>query len=436
MSAAARALLEDLFAAALAAVRADVAVDRAIDESGDEILLLGEPVAPRASLHVLALGKAACSMAARFEDRLASRIVRGLCVTKDGHALPLARCDVMFGAHPVPDARSQRAAEAALAFAASVPRQDELVVLLSGGASALVGAACEGLSLADLAATNAALLASGASIDEVNAVRKHIGLVGGGRLAAASTAARISLLAISDVPGDRLDVIGSGPCSGDGSTYRDALAVLERRGLGARVPARVVALLEAGARGERPETLAPGTAALARVRARVVARNADARAAVAARARELGWNAIDAGEWLEGEARDVGASLVDRARTELGRVERGVVAFGGETTVTIRGDGRGGRNQELALAAALAGDGRGDFALLAAGTDGQDGTSDAAGACVDGATVSRARALEIDAGDALARNDAHAFFAREGGALRTGPTLTNVMDLAIVVIGA
>lgn len=427
----ARARLRELFACALAAASADAAVDRALEGGEGDLALLGERVAPGRSLHVLAIGKAACAMAHRFETRAGARIARGLAITKDGHARTLAHFRVLLAAHPVPDARSVSAADAALGFAAGVPPRDTLVVLLSGGASALVGAPCEGVGLDALAATNAALLASGAAIDETNCVRKHLGRIGGGRLAAASAAHRLALVAISDVPGDRLDVIGSGPCTADPSTFADALAVLARRGLRERVPSEVVRALEAGARGERDETLDATDAALARVRARITARNADARTAVVAAAARAGLPAVDAGETLAGEAREAGAGIVERAREALGG-RAGIAVFGGETTVTVRGDGRGGRNQELALAAALAGAGRAGWVLLAAGTDGGDGTSDAAGAFADGETLARGARAGVDAEASLARNDAHRFFAREGGALRTGPTGTNVMDLAIV----
>jgi hydroxypyruvate reductase len=230
-------------------------------------------------------------------------------------------------------------------------------------------------------------------------------------------------------------VIGSGPCSADSSTWGEALAVATHRGGLGVLPAAVVEVLRRGARGELEETPAPGAPGLDRVCAQIVARNADARRAATEAARDTGWSALDAGEVLHGEARELGAQLVDMARRGM-RGPRSVYIAGGETTVTLRGSGRGGRNQECALAAAIAGRGADDWALLAAGSDGGDGQSDAAGAHADGGTVDRGRRAGCNAEAALERNDSHTFFAREGGTLHTGPTHTNVMDLAFVALDA
>ena len=267
-------------------------------------------------------------------------------------------------------------------------------------------------------------------------MRKHLGAFGGGRLAAVATAGRIDLLAISDVPGDRLDVIGSGPCSADPSTFEDALAVVLQREGEAVLPGAVLERLRRGARGEIGETPEPGSPQFDRVRAAVVACNADARAAVGVAARAEGWTPVDAGEVLVGEASEVGARLLSEARQHPGSGSKTVWIAGGETTVTLRGDGLGGRNQECALAAGLAGAGLPGWALLAAGTDGGDGRTDAAGAHADGRTVERGRAAGRDARAALLENDSYGFFAAEGGLLRTGPTHTNVMDLALVALEA
>jgi hydroxypyruvate reductase len=361
-------------------------------------------------------------------------------VTKDGHGLPAgrargapSRCALREAGHPVPDARSEAAARALLALAASTEPDELLVVLLSGGASALLACPLPGLALEDLAATTRALLASGAEIGEVNAVRKHLVELAGGRLARAAGAGRVEVLVVSDVIGDRLDVIGSGPCEPDPTTFADALAVLARRGLRHVVPPRVLAHLEAGAQGARPESPKPGDAAFARVRTTLVASLDAALAAArdAARARGLRSWVLTAA--LRGEAAEAGRRLAALGCSVRTRDPVCLLA-GGETTVTLPLEGtgargRGGRNQELALAAALALAGREGVSLLAAGTDGSDGPTDAAGALADGGTVARGAARGADAAAALAAHDAYGFFAAEGGCLRTGPTRTNVMDL-------
>jgi glycerate-2-kinase len=371
-------------------------------------------------------------MAAAVEAEAGDRIRSGLVVTKDGHGLPLERLALREYSHPVPDSRGAAAAREALDLASRARPDDLLLVLLSGGASALLTAPLPGLEMGDLVETTRALLACGADIDEMNAVRKHLGAFGGGRLARAASTRRIQVLAISDVPGDRLDVIGSGPCAADPSSFADALAVLHRRGIAAQVPSAVSSHLERGARGGLPETLKPGAPELARVESAIVAANRDARIAAAAAAGERGMRAVELGEVLSGEAREIGRCLA--ALGSCARPEAPVLMIaGGETTVTLRGSGRGGRSQELALAAAIELDGQGATALLAAGSDGSDGPTDAAGAFADGGSVGRGRAGGVDARRALADNDAYRFFAAEGGLLRTGPTRTNVMDLVLLL---
>jgi len=430
-----RAQLEALFREALVAVDASVAVQRAVVRYGDELSIAGVPLDPRAHLVVLAVGKAAAGMAAALERLAGERIDAGLAVTKDGHGVPLERIALREAAHPVPDARSQRAAREAIQLVQTARREDVLVVLLSGGASSLLSGPAPGLTLADVAGTTAALLAAGVEIEGLNAVRKHLSAVAGGRLARRAACGRIEVLAISDVPGDRLDVIGSGPLAPDPTTYADALAVLDEAGLRDRVPAAVRAHLEAGARGEAEETPKPGDPDLARVRTTVLANNRMALEAVRAAAEREGRRAVVLEGGLRGEARQAGRRLAAQAGSRAGSRPVCLVA-GGETTVHVRGGGRGGRSQELALAAALELEGRAGAAILAAGTDGTDGPTEAAGAYADGETVARGRARGVDAQAALADNDAYTFFAAEGGLFCTGPTGTNVMDLALLEIDA
>lgn len=429
-----RQLLEEILRAAIDAVDPARVLGRVI-VPGRGLRIAGERLPEGARLRVLAAGKAAASMAAALERLAGEDIAGGLVVTKDGHGLPLRRLPLLEAGHPVPDARSEAAGRAILAAAAAGDETETVLVLLSGGASALLACPLPGLSGDDVSRTTSLLLGSGAPIEELNCVRKHLCDVSGGRLARAARGRPVVVLAISDVPGDRLDVIGSGPCTPDPTRHADALAVLRFRGLAAAVPAAVRAHLEAGARGERPESAKPDEALFARVRSHVVASNADAVAAALAAAGHRGLRPVALGALLQGEARDLGRRL-GALCLALRPAMPLLVAAGGETTVTLRGDGRGGRNQELALAAALSLEGATGATLLAAGTDGTDGPTGAAGACVDGGTLARGRALGLDGAAALDRNDSHGFFSREGGLVVTGPTRTNVMDLALLLHGA
>lgn len=384
---------------------------------------------------VLSVGKAAHAMAARAESLLAERVSGGLVVTKDGHAGALERLEGCEAGHPLPDARSEQAARVALQRVGALHPDDVLLVLLSGGASALTACPAPGLTIADLVASTDVLLASGADIEEMNTVRKHLSDFSGGRLARAAGCRRICVLAVSDVPGDALEVIGSGPCVPDSTGYGDALDVIARRDANGRMPARVISHLELGAAGESAETRELQAAGFEQARHTIVASNAGARKAAVQAIRSQGAKPIDLGSTLSGEAREAALRLLARARAE--RADGPVcLVVGGETSVTFREAGRGGRNQEFALAASLslAQQGDADIAVLAAGTDGTDGPTDAAGAFVDSGTVARGRERGVDAAAALAAHDSYTFFAAEGGALMTGPTGTNVMDLVLIEV--
>jgi glycerate-2-kinase len=430
-----RALLEALLGAAIREAHAGARLRAALAREGDALSLAGRALPVAARLVVLAAGKAAAAMARELEAVAGDRIAAGLVVTKPGHGLPLRRCALLEAGHPVPDARSAAAGREALRLAAAARAGDVLVVLLSGGASALLACPLPGLGPDDLAATTALLLRAGAEIDELNAVRKHLTELSGGRLAARAGSASIEVCAVSDVLGDRLDVIGSGPCAPDPTRFADALAVLARRGVLERVPGGVRAHLEAGARGERPESPKPGDPVFAKVRTTLLASNRDALAAAAREAAARGVRAVVVSGALRGEAREAGRRLAGLGRALRGGARVCLLA-GGETTVTVRGAGRGGRSQELALAAALGLAGEPRVAVLAAGTDGSDGPTDAAGAFADGGSLARGARLGLDARARLDDNDAHGFFALEGGVVRTGPTGTNVLDLALVLVDA
>jgi glycerate 2-kinase len=421
--------LEELFSAALDAVEPARAVREAVRRNGDRVEIAGEPLSPGARLIVLAVGKAAGPMARALEEVVGDQIAAGLAVVPDGLAVKLNKIALCETAHPVPDARCERAGKMAIDLVAGARPDDVLIALISGGASSLLSCPIDGVSLSDLATTTAHLLDGGAAIHELNAVRKHLSRIAGGRLATHAVSRRIEVLAISDVPGDRLDVIGSGPLAGDPTTYRDALAVVSQKA--GDIPQQVRRHLEAGARGDIEDTPAPDAAVFERVRSTVLASNATAVAAACDAAQRVGLRAFALPAALAGEARAAGRRLAALG-VSMATSEPICAVAGGETAVVVRGSGIGGRNQELALAAAIELEGRSNIALLAVGTDGIDGPTDAAGAFADGGTVARGRNLGIDARAALADNDSHTFFDREGGVLRTGATGTNVMDLAFL----
>jgi len=407
------------------------AVRRAVRRNGDQIEVAGEPLEPGARVVVLAVGKAAGTMASALEAVIGDRIVAGLVVVPDGLGVCLKYMTVCETAHPIPDERCERAGQLAIDLVAGARPDDVLLAMISGGASSLLSCPIDAVTLADLANTTDRLLQGGAAIDELNSVRKHLSRLAGGRLATHAASRRIEVLAISDVPGDRLDVIGSGPLVADPTTYRDALDSIAR--IDAEFPERVRAHLEAGARGEFDDTPSPGAVVFERVRSTLLASNATAVEAARLAAEARGMRALALAGCLRGEARIAGRRLAALGLS-LASSRPVCVIAGGETAVVVRGTGRGGRNQELALAAALEIAGNQKVALLAAGTDGIDGPTDAAGAYADGDTTARGSELGVDAAAALAANDSHNFFVREGGILRTGPTGTNVMDLALLYV--
>ena len=360
-------------------------------------------------VRVVGAGKASGAMAAAAEAVLGDAITGGLVVVKDGYRAATRRIRLVEAGHPVPDARGEAAAR-------------------------------EIRAIAEAAGADDLLLAAGANINQLNAVRKHCSLLKGGQLARAAAPARVHALLLSDVIGDPLDVIASGPTAPDASTFADALAILRRFDLLARAPGAIVDRLERGARGEIPETPKPDDPVFRQVTNTVIGNNALVVDAAAARARALGYAPHLLTRSLEGEAREVADRLVALARQI--REGRGPVAApacviaGGETTVTVRGTGTGGRCQEFGLAAALAIEGLDGVVALAAGTDGTDGPTDAAGAVVDGGSAARARERGRDPRASLAANDSNPLLAAIGDLLVTGPTNTNLLDLYLLLIEA
>jgi hydroxypyruvate reductase len=419
-----------IWRAAIAAGDVDPLVRRALRREGSRLAVGSATIDLDAvrRVYVLGCGKAAGAMARAVEAVLGDRVTTGLAVVKDGHGVDTRVVEITEAGHPVPDARGERAAARLIALASAAARDDLVIVLVSGGGSALTPAPAPPVTLAEKQRVTRLLLDAGATITELNAVRKHLSLFKGGQLARAAAPARVIALILSDVIGDPLDVIASGPTAPDATTFADALRVLRARGIEDRVPASVRERLEAGAAGRIAETPKPGDPALARVTNVVVGNNELVVQAAREAAARLGYRAIVFTSALEGEARAAAARFVAAVRP---LPPPACLIAGGETTVTVRGTGRGGRCQEFALAAALAlADGEG-IVVLAAGTDGTDGPTDAAGAIVDASTVERARAAGIDARRSLDDNDAYSVLRATGDLIVSGPTHTNLLDLYI-----
>jgi len=380
---------------------------------------------------VLGAGKASAAMAQEVEAILGDDVADGLVVVKDGYGRATKKVRIAEASHPVPDERGRKAATELLRVAHAASLGDLLIVLISGGASALLPAPAPPITLDDKRHVTSLLLGAGATIGELNTVRKHLSLLKGGQLARAAAPAIVLTLALSDVIGNPIDVIGSGPTAPDPSTFNDALGILERFRLGPRVAPSVLERLEAGAAGTIAETPKPDDPAFDHTSHVIVGDNTAVIDAAAATARALGYAPVVATRALGGEAREAARDFVARRSTIA---PRGCVIAGGETTVTVRGGGRGGRCQEFALSAALELEGALNTTVLAAGTDGTDGPTDAAGAIADGDTVRRGRALGVDPRQALKANDAHAFFTALGDLVVTGPTGTNLLDLYLLVV--
>jgi hydroxypyruvate reductase len=432
----------EIFLAGVAAVEPARAVRSHLKLEGD-ILLAGDHrllLHPDGRVLVVGAGKAGAPMAGAVEEVLGQRISEGLVVVKYGHLAPVDRVHLLEAAHPVPDDAGVRAAEKMCALLDGSTEQDLVICLLSGGGSALLPCPVQPVTLEDKQAITNLLLECGADIGEVNCVRKHLSRLKGGGVARMAHPATVLTLILSDVVGDPLDVIASGPTVGDPTTFRQALAILKRHKLGKKVPEAVKTYLEGGAAGKNPETLKPGEPQLSGGINLLVGTNTIAVQAAQESARALGYQTTVLSSSVTGETKDAAVTHAALAR-EIVSIDQPVprpacVLSGGETTVTIKGSGKGGRNQEFALAAALGIEGQPETVILSAGTDGTDGPTDAAGAVVDGTTVERAKAAGMDALEHLDNNNSYPLFEKLGDLLITGPTLTNVMDLRVILVGA
>jgi len=391
------------------------------------------PAQPNGRPIVIGAGKASAAMAKAVEDHWSGTLT-GLVVTRYGYAVPCKRIEIIESAHPVPDAASVTAARRILDTVSDLSSDDLVLCLISGGGSSLLVAPLEGLTLEDKQSVNRALLKSGASISEMNCVRRHLSAVKGGRLAAACHSAKVVTLVISDVPGDRPMDIASGPTVPDPTTCADALAIIKRYAID--LPANVMEILQSG----RGESVKPGDPRLAGSETRFVATPQMALEAAATVAREAGVPAYILGDSIEGEARDVGKVIagigLQVAHHEQPFQPPCILLSGGETTVTVRGHGRGGRNVEFLLSLLIALDGNPGIHAMAGDTDGVDGQEEIAGAYIAPDTLERAWAKGINPKERLADDDGHGFFEELGDSVITGPTLTNVNDFRAVLIAA
>jgi glycerate 2-kinase len=414
-----RKLLRDMFDAAVAAASPSLCVPGHL------------PQPPKRRTVVVGAGKAAAAMAAAVEANWSGPI-QGLVVTRYGHGVPCKHIEVVEAAHPVPDGAGQAAARRILDGVGGLAPDDLVLCLLSGGGSALLALPAPGISLGDKQLINSALLRSGAQIGEMNTVRKHLSAIKGGRLAVAAAPAPVVSLIISDVPGDDPSIVASGPTAPDATTAADAISVLQKYGI--EIPESVLKHL----REPSAETPKPGDPRFLNVTNRVIATPQDALEAATRVARDAGYRPLILGNAIEGEARDVGLVHAGIAKQVAGYgqpIESPCALIsGGETTVTVRGNGRGGRNAEFLLSLAIALDGRPGIAAIAADTDGIDGSEDNAGAILLPDTLDRAARTGLDPKAHLVNNDAYTIFAQLGDLVMSGPTRTNVNDFRAIVI--
>lgn len=440
-----RALIGDIFSAALRAVDPFEAVKRSLKVTGSALEIGARRYDLDAYDRVLVVGagKATARMAAAVEDALGDRIHDGVIIVKYGHSTPLRRIHQIEAGHPLPDEAGEKGSRRVIGLLGAADERTLILCLLSGGGSALLVSPEQDITLRDKQLATDLLLRSGANIDELNAVRKHLSAVKGGRLARIAYPAAMVTLLVSDVIGDRLDVIASGPTVPDTTTFPDAWAVIEKYRLSDALPEKVRRRLQRGIAGQEEETPKEGDPCFQNVTTMIVAGLGQALSAAREHAVGQGLRARIITRELHGEARDAARFLAgEAARTqrELADGERECLLSGGETVVSVTGTGKGGRNQELALAFALNIDGKKGITLLAAGTDGTDGPTDAAGAVVDGDTVVRARERGLDPQSSLANHDSYTFFEQydiftgERCHLKTGPTGTNVMDMQLILL--
>jgi hydroxypyruvate reductase len=432
---------DEIFQAAVRAVDAEQCVRSFVARDGDVLDIDGQPydLADFEAVYVIGAGKASPRMAVPLVELLGDRLTAGIINTKYEHAEDLGKVEVIECGHPVPDEAGVAGTDRILEMVNSADEKALVICLLSGGGSAILPAPVDGCSLGDKQETTRILLECGANIVELNAIRKHLSKVKGGGLARAAFPATVAALMLSDVIGDPVDVIASGPTVPDTSTFDTCREIFEKYEIFDQLPESVQNRMRAGLAGDVPDTPKPGDEALAHVQNLVVGSNGLAVTAAVAKAKSLGYNTLKLTTRLEGEAREIAHVHTAIAKEILSTGEPieapACVIVGGETTVTVRGSGKGGRNQEMALAAAIQLKGWGPAVFFSGGTDGTDGPTDAAGAVADGETIVRAEAQGLSAIAYLKDNDAYHFFKPLDDLVMTGPTGTNVADVAMVLVG-
>lgn len=432
--------LKRIFRAGLKAVDPERAVREYVRRKGDRLFVGDRSYLLDRFKRILLIGagKGTAPMAKALEDILGDRLTVGWIIVKYGHGIPLNKTHIMEAGHPIPDEAGLRATEALLKQIRSCTEEDLIICAFSGGGSALLPAPLPTISLDQKQESTRLLLECGATIHEINAIRKHLSRSKGGWLAKTGYPATLVSIMLSDVIGDRLDVIASGPTVPDESTYSDCINIIEKYDLMNRLPIGVVEYFQQGVAGIVPETPKVGDPAFSKVQNLIVGNNRKSLLAAQEQAISLGYNTMILSSQIEGEAREV-AQLFAAIGKEICQAGLPIsppacVLAGGETTVTIQGAGKGGRNQELALAFAIATDGWDRISLLSAGTDGTDGPTDAAGAIVSGLTCRRARQANLNPDAFLVANDSNSFFESSGDLLKTGPTRTNVMDIICMLV--
>ncbi|HIJ56763.1 MAG TPA: glycerate kinase [Deltaproteobacteria bacterium] len=388
-------------------------------------------------IYITGTGKASAPMAAAIEDILGDRVTTGIVNVKYEHVADVKRVKLIEAGHPVPDENGRQGAREMVDLVQKATEDDLVLCLMSGGGSALLPLPAEGLTLKDKQDTTNVLLACGATIHEINAIRKHLSGVKGGQLARAAYPARIASLMLSDVIGDDLDVIGSGPTVPDSSTYQDCMDLFKKYDITDKLPEKVVNHIRTGIAGRIPETPKADDPVFQKTQNLVIGSNIDAILSAKREAEILGYKTLVLSSMIEGETKEValvhGAMAREVLKTGNPLSPPACILSGGETTVTLKGSGLGGRNQEFALAAAMDIAGQGNIVILSGGTDGNDGPTDAAGAIADAETLNRAAAMNLSPQAYLDNNDSYHFFDKLGDLLKTGPTNTNVMDVRIIL---
>jgi len=433
--------VEAIFRAGLDAVDSKNAVKRSLKRENNDLTAANSSYDLSAfeNVYVVGAGKASAAMAQAVEEILGERVRAGIVNVKYGHSLPLDIIGLNEGGHPMPDEAGLEGTKQIVELVTKAGQRDLVLCLISGGGSALLPYPAEGISLDEKRRLTQILLEIGATIHEINILRKHVSCIKGGQLARLAYPSTLVTLIISDVVGDDLDSIASGPTVPDRSTYADCLRILRKYSLENKIPESIRHHYEKGARGQIPETPKKGDPVFRKTKNVIVASNSLALEGAAHKADELGYNSLVLSASIEGEAKEVALDHVAVAKkilqTETPVPNPACVISGGETTVTIRGKGKGGRNQEFVLAAAIAIDGLENVVVLSGGTDGTDGPTDAAGAFADGSTLCRAKNRGFDAETYLLNNDSYTFFNILNDLFITGPTFTNVMDLRLVLVG-